>query len=328
VERPGSGDSLAAIATRVSAKDARSLPLRAATDGSAGIPAVTRLLVTGAGGMVGREVVDAARALGWDVVGRTRAELDVTDRAAVQACVTAIEPDLVVNAAAYTQVDAAEDEASCAAGERPGAGVAGGGLPGCGGVAGPDLHRLRVRWPGSAPISPRGRAPPAGRVWAHQAGRGRGGAPATGTAPDRTHLLGVRVSWRNFFRTIARLAGSRKPFGWWPTSTAARRSPPTLPARCSMARRWRWRARTAGAPITSATAAKPAAWLRVGDRRRARLTAGIVCRRVVPIATSEHPRPAARPAYSVLDTSSWTGGLWSDPRPWQDALPDALCQVI
>ena len=73
-----------------------------------------RLLVTGAGGMVGREVVEAARGRGWDVVGLGRAELDVTDRAAVLATVAAVRADAVLNAAAYTRVDEAEADAEMA----------------------------------------------------------------------------------------------------------------------------------------------------------------------------------------------------------------------
>nr|MDQ4041663.1 sugar nucleotide-binding protein [Actinomycetota bacterium] len=46
-----------------------------------------RILVTGAGGMLGRDVVRAAEAAGHDVVGLPRAELDVTDAAAVRRAV-------------------------------------------------------------------------------------------------------------------------------------------------------------------------------------------------------------------------------------------------
>ena len=55
---------------------------------------------------------------------------------------------------------------------------------------------------------------------------------------------------------------------------------------------------------------------------------GIIGRRVVATTTADHPRPAARPAYSVLDTTAWTAAFGSAPRPWQDALSDALCQLI
>jgi dTDP-4-dehydrorhamnose reductase len=67
-----------------------------------------RLLVTGAGGMLGQDVVRAARASGHEVVALTRAELDVADVAVVEAAIPHAEPDAVVNCAAWTDVDGAE----------------------------------------------------------------------------------------------------------------------------------------------------------------------------------------------------------------------------
>jgi dTDP-4-dehydrorhamnose reductase len=71
---------------------------------------VTRLLVTGAGGQLGRDVVAHATAEGDDVFAFTRAELDMGDRDAVQAAIVAARPDVVVNAAAWTAVDACESD--------------------------------------------------------------------------------------------------------------------------------------------------------------------------------------------------------------------------
>ncbi len=68
-----------------------------------------RLLITGAGGMLGHRVVDAARAAGHDVVGLDRAALDVTDEQAVRARMADERPDAVVNCAAWTDVDGAQE---------------------------------------------------------------------------------------------------------------------------------------------------------------------------------------------------------------------------
>jgi dTDP-4-dehydrorhamnose reductase len=59
----------------------------------------------GVGGMLGTDLVTA---LGTDAVGLDRGALDITDLAAVQAAVAEHRPDVVVNCAAWTEVDAAE----------------------------------------------------------------------------------------------------------------------------------------------------------------------------------------------------------------------------
>jgi dTDP-4-dehydrorhamnose reductase len=64
-----------------------------------------RLLVTGAAGMLGRDVVAAAGDAGHEVVALARADLDITDAAAVRA---AVRGDAVINCAAWTDVDGAE----------------------------------------------------------------------------------------------------------------------------------------------------------------------------------------------------------------------------
>jgi dTDP-4-dehydrorhamnose reductase len=70
--------------------------------------------VTGAGGMLGRAVVDAATRAGHDVRGATRADLDVTDAAAVSQAVVAHRSEAVINCAAYTNVDGAESDRATA----------------------------------------------------------------------------------------------------------------------------------------------------------------------------------------------------------------------
>jgi dTDP-4-dehydrorhamnose reductase len=67
-----------------------------------------KILVTGAGGMVGREVVEALAP--HDVIGVDHARLDVADRDAVLAVVGSVNPDAVVHCAAMTAVDACETE--------------------------------------------------------------------------------------------------------------------------------------------------------------------------------------------------------------------------
>lgn len=67
-----------------------------------------RVLVTGARGQLGAAVVHACQQ-GHEVAAFGRAELDITDDGAVAAAIARVRPDAIVNAAAYTDVDGAED---------------------------------------------------------------------------------------------------------------------------------------------------------------------------------------------------------------------------
>jgi dTDP-4-dehydrorhamnose reductase len=67
-----------------------------------------KVLVTGAGGMLGRDVVAACGRRGAELVPLARASLDITDGPAVDASIAAHRPDVVVNCAAWTNVDGAE----------------------------------------------------------------------------------------------------------------------------------------------------------------------------------------------------------------------------
>jgi dTDP-4-dehydrorhamnose reductase len=68
-----------------------------------------KLLVTGAAGMLGRDVMLAAGNAGHQVVGFGHSELDVADKAAVDAKIEGERPDVVIHCAAWTDVDGAEE---------------------------------------------------------------------------------------------------------------------------------------------------------------------------------------------------------------------------
>ncbi len=68
-----------------------------------------KVLVTGAAGMLGRDLMLAAGNAGHDVVGFGHAELDVTAAAVVERKLDLEHPDVVINCAAFTDVDGAEE---------------------------------------------------------------------------------------------------------------------------------------------------------------------------------------------------------------------------
>jgi len=290
---------------------------------------VRRLLVTGAAGLVGSEAVAAASGLGWDVIGLSRTQLDVGDRAAVQAAVSGTGPDVVLNAAAYTQVDAAESDAEAA--RRTNAEGAGWLAEACADDGAVLVHIStdyvfdgRTR----RPYRPDDSAHPLGvygrTKWeGEQAVRGRLGR----------HLI-VRASWifaphgRNFLRTIVRLAREREVI----QVVEDQYGSPTLAADLA-------RALISAAALALTGAGTPGTYhfCNAGETSRHGFASAIVeglaaredipCRRVVPVSTGAYPTPAPRPAYSVLDTASWAETFGTRPRPWQEALAEALCRL-
>ena len=69
-----------------------------------------KVLVAGAGGMLAQDVVPACRARGHDVVALDRRRLDITDPRSIERAMERHEPDAVINCAAWSDVDGAEDD--------------------------------------------------------------------------------------------------------------------------------------------------------------------------------------------------------------------------
>lgn len=69
-----------------------------------------RVLIAGAAGMLGTDVVGAAGRRGHDVFGLTRHELDITDPASIDAAIVDVGPDAIIDCAAWSDVDGAEDD--------------------------------------------------------------------------------------------------------------------------------------------------------------------------------------------------------------------------
>lgn len=69
-----------------------------------------RILITGAAGQLGADLVAECTRRDDDVIGLDRAGLDISDRSAVLGTVTTLRPDVIVNTAAWTAVDACEGD--------------------------------------------------------------------------------------------------------------------------------------------------------------------------------------------------------------------------
>ncbi len=166
-----------------------------------------KVLVTGAGGMLGHDVVLAAANAGHEVIGFGHMELDVTDADTVARKIEAERPDVVINCAAWTDVDGAEDSEPAAMAVN---GTAAGSVAGAAAGAGAKLVYVSsdyvfdgekgspyVETDQPAPLSAYGRTKLAGEE-------------ATAAANEQSFV--VRSSWLfgiygpNFVETMLRLA--------------------------------------------------------------------------------------------------------------------------
>src|SRR3954447_15216191 len=168
-----------------------------------------RLLVTGAAGMLGTDVVAAAG--GHDVVALARADLDIADAEAVRAAVRDARPNAIVNCAAWTDVDRAEaEEAAATLINGDGAGHV------AAAAAEAGAHVVHVStdyvFPGDG-ASPYLEAAETGPIGAY--GRSKlAGELAVENAAPTSHAI-VRTAWvfgphgKNFVDTMLKLASTR-----------------------------------------------------------------------------------------------------------------------
>jgi dTDP-4-dehydrorhamnose reductase len=166
-----------------------------------------RLLVTGAAGMLGTDVVAAAAA--HDVVAFTRTELDITNDDAVRAAVRDTHPDAIINCAAWTDVDGAElNEATATWINGDGAGH----LAGAAAESGAHIVHVSTDYVfGGDASSPYTEDAPTGPIGAY--GRSKlAGEVAVGAVAS--HAI-VRTAWvfgphgKNFVDTMLRLGAER-----------------------------------------------------------------------------------------------------------------------
>jgi dTDP-4-dehydrorhamnose reductase len=280
---------------------------------------VTRWLVTGAGGMLGTDLVAALASRGEPVTGMDRAGLDVTDASAVTDAVARYRPDVVVNCAAWTAVDDAEacEEQALAVNADGAANLA----AACA-ARGARLVQISTDY-----------------VFAGDAGRpyAEHDVPAPRTAYGRTKLaaeravLGrlpgsayvVRTAWLygahgpSFVRTMIRLEGQR------PTVDVVddQRGQPTWTV--DVARQVIALVRSAARPgIYHATSSGQTTWF--GLAREIFGLLGADPSRVRPIPSSALPRPAPRPACSVLGHGAWAEAGIPPIGEWRTALERAF----
>jgi dTDP-4-dehydrorhamnose reductase len=259
--------------------------------------------------MLGRDVVEAAEAAGHDVIALARRDLDLTHPSLVRSAVQSARPDSVINCAAWTEVDGAE-EAEEQATRVNGSGA--GAVAAAAAAAGAHLVHVSsdyvfdgtatepyVETDVPAPNSAYGRSKLAGER-------------AVAEATPQSAI--VRSSWLfgvhgpNFVATMLRLAGERHEVPVVDDQVGC----PTFTGHLGGAlveiaeRRLTGMLHVAGGGFCS--------WCELA--RATFEQAGSDCR-AVPVSTAEFPRPARRPAWSVLGSTRTDAPTLP---PWQEGL--------
>ena len=279
-----------------------------------------RWLITGAHGQLGsdlqRILVDD------DVLALGRADLDVADVRGVRYAVADFRPDVVVNSAAYTAVDAAEtDEDGAYRVNGAGAAAVASAVSRTGGRLIHVSTDYVFDGESSIPYDVDDR-------------------PAPKSAYGRTKLAGeqavrelfppayvVRTTWLygatggNFVKTMARLERERATVSVVDDQFGA----PTWTAQLAGALVELGRSPSVPAGIYHCTNGASTTWCNFARAIFQEL--GAEPSRVLPTTTAEFPRPAARPAYSVLSDRAWrNAGLTPLPH-WRSALSQAFATV-
>lgn len=278
-----------------------------------------RWMVLGAGGMLGQDLVSV---LGEGVVALDRAECDVLDPASVAAAMDAHRPDVVVNCAAWTDVDgaeSAEDAAHALNATAPR--IVAEALP-----AGSRLVHVSTDYVFAGDhAEPIAEDAPTAPQSAYGRTKAAGEAAVREVLPER-HLI-VRTAWLYgagggcFPKTIVRVARERGSLSvvddqlGQPTWT---RDLADLVVRLVAAE--------APAGTYHGTASGEATWFDFA--RLAVASAGLDPALVGPTDTASFPRPAPRPVYSVLGHGALVA-LGIDPiGPWDERWEVAADEVL
>lgn len=281
-------------------------------------------LITGAGGMLGTDVRDELAARGEDFVALSRTDLDVTDAAAVEAAVVTHAPSVILNCAAYTKVDLAEveEEAASAINGRAVRNLA---------AAANDTGALLVQistdfvFAGSSDVPYEVDAPTA-PLSAYGRSKLLGEQAASAAAE---HLV-IRTSWLfgsngpNFVEAIRNQL--RKGTNPLRVVSDQRGRPTYTPHLAAAIVRLAMLAQESDAArgIVHYADADECSWF---DFARAIVEESGSSTEVRPVSTGEFPRPARRPAYSVLSTERYERLTGAKPASWRDGLREYLART-
>lgn len=304
------------------------LPVAAQEDGGpqapAPISAVPRILVCGAGGQVGQCLLNQATSFGLEAIGLSHQELDITCRTQISQALERYRPALIINAAAYTNLDHAEAEIAQAEAVN------------CNGAANlaeaarefaiPLFHLSSEHVFSGDGDRPYRETDPTSPANVYGATR-LAGEEAIQSRLDRYLIL--RTSWiygehgNNFVKTMLKLGGKSDEIsvvsdqlGCPTRSRSIARVLIELAARYCREGTLQW-------GLYHYSSSSPCSWAEFAEeifREAARVELIDKVPRVLPIASESLPRAAARPAWSVLDCRRIEEVFGIRPKPWRDEL--------
>jgi dTDP-4-dehydrorhamnose reductase len=288
-----------------------------------------RVLVFGADGQLGRELRGIAQVRSVDLVGLARVDADITQAADVARAIAHHAPAVVINAAAYTAVDRAEDEpatASAVNGKAPGTIAAA-----CAASRIPLLHISTDYVFDGSKAGAYTEADPVAPLGSY--GRSKEeGERAVRASLDR-HII-VRTSWvygvhgSNFLATMLRLAGERDVL----RVVADQRGCPTATADLAEGLLVAAERAAAGDPVwgTYHLAGRGVTTWHAFASAIIDCGACYTGRRptVQPIATAEFATKAKRPANSELDSSRFAQTFGFVAAPWRERVVDVVARLL
>ena len=299
-----------------------------------------KLLIVGANGQVGSELALQVRRTGFQPVLADCYQLDsadpirvldITDPAGIEKIFREEQPDMLINAAAYTQVDRAETEKEAAfAINRDAPGLL---ARRCATAGIPMIHistdyvfdgKETSAYTESAPLSPAG-------VY--------GQSKAEGEEEVRKHLphhLIVRTAWvygvsgQNFVKTMLRLGKEKSRIGVVADQIGSPTAAGDLAAVLLILAGYIAQGKTIPWGIYHYCGLGIISWFDFATKifEIARQSGYAYSPEVTPITTAEYPTPAARPAFSALDCSLIARCFDIHPIPWQESLSSVIEQLL
>jgi dTDP-4-dehydrorhamnose reductase len=290
-----------------------------------------KILITGADGQLGRELIKQGQLKGFSVQAPSEDDMDITDLEKIDHCMAFHQPEVIINAAAYTQVDKAESEAALA---------------------------FAVNTTGSANLArmcAKNKIPlvhiSTDYVFDGQKGRSYletdaispvgiyGRSKAEGEIEIRSHLkehIILRTSWlygihgHNFAKTMLKLATTKPKirvvadqYGSPTNAADLAQTILIISDRMQFNNDVDWGTyHYCGQGVIS--------WYNFAEKivGLARLYADVKTTRIEPITTADYPTRALRPIYSALDCSRIQKHFGINPKPWQKSLEITIKELL